>query len=392
MPSKEHGARRVCDSSKYTVFTDVSKFSEWILQHINITKSRKELKPCQDGVVGKNAGWCNAANRHDHDDFLLPKTFDTIDRISLHDGKYLRIVNQDRSRRSTQIVDMVYDCTQRRIYWIWDEDSTIYSANVDGTDQKTFITKAALAPTQMGVDWISRRLYWFDERKQTIEVASLEDPNVRTVLFNFKSRSDDTTIRNIAVDPNQGKLYWIEGEQYSILNIPPFETTIEWSNLDGSERQVFDYKSVFARSMKFSQTTGELCISIIAEWTDRRPFAPKIVSNAINCIDSSSKRNRTIVSQIRHSDAFFAITDELVYWVENKGKATIESVNLNGVRQKSIDIQRPLVWADRLEAVTGYCPMFYSQCANNNGGCPENTICLLSPRDPSGKICKEITT
>ncbi|KFB49548.1 hypothetical protein ZHAS_00017756 [Anopheles sinensis] len=47
---------------------------------------------------------------------------------------------------------------------------------------------------------------------------------------------------------------------------------------------------------------------------------------------------------------------------------------------------------DGLQAVSGIYPMFHSKCAVDNGGCRNGTICLLSPRDRSGRICKQIVT
>ncbi|KFB44677.1 AGAP013252-PA-like protein [Anopheles sinensis] len=51
IPKTEVGAQTVCDSSKYTVFTDASKYREWILRHTSTRKWLKEPKPHQDRVV-----------------------------------------------------------------------------------------------------------------------------------------------------------------------------------------------------------------------------------------------------------------------------------------------------------------------------------------------------
>ncbi|KFB38744.1 hypothetical protein ZHAS_00006143 [Anopheles sinensis] len=72
MPGRKH-IPLLCDSSKPTVFTDVSKYREWVLRYKNTAKWLKELKPCQDGVVAEDAV-CNAATRHGNVQIMTEQT------------------------------------------------------------------------------------------------------------------------------------------------------------------------------------------------------------------------------------------------------------------------------------------------------------------------------
>ncbi|KFB38741.1 hypothetical protein ZHAS_00006140 [Anopheles sinensis] len=349
IPSVYDGARLVCDSSKYAVFTDVSKYREWILRYTNVEKWLNELKPCQDGVIEEDT-MCNAASRHDND-FLIVTDNESIARVSLSDGNTFPIPEYD------YIEGVNFDCAKSRIYWSSENNSNIYAANYDGTGKTTFITTGTKNPRRLAVDWISRRLYWCDLSKETMEVASLENPNVRTILF--------TNINpgHIAVDPIQGKLYWNDG----VIG----DEKIEWSNLDGSERKILldSTQLSYIVDIKVSMATGELCFSDF--------------SQAIKCVDTRSRRIRTVTTPLP-SATYFTVTNERFYLVDNY-KNTIESIDLYGVPQNSFNYTSSTY---NIEAVTDICPMFHSQCAINNGGCPENKICLLSPRDPAGKTCK----
>ncbi|KFB35805.1 nidogen [Anopheles sinensis] len=96
---------------------------------------------------------------------------------------------------------------------------------------------------------------------------------MRTILFT------DVEATSIAVDPHQGKLYWSSKTME--------KENIEWSNLDGSERKVLieDPQIIAIDDMKVSMATGELCYSDSG-------------TMKIECIDTRSKRIRTIVENI----------------------------------------------------------------------------------------------
>ncbi|XP_058124377.1 nidogen-like [Anopheles coustani] len=105
-------------------------------------------------------------------------------------------------------------------------------------------------------------------------------------------------------------------------------------------------------------------------------------------MDSRSKQIRTIVSDV--TDTYYlAATNEIIFW-SNYGSDTIESINQDGVRRKALSKPNNATEyeSSQLIPVADVCPLFYSPCAVENGGCPENSICLPNPRAQSGKICK----
>ncbi|KFB36444.1 AGAP008193-PA-like protein [Anopheles sinensis] len=353
-PSRPNGAPSVCDPTKPTVFTDVAKYRYWIMRYTNTADWLKELEPCSEGKIDKNT-WCNAASQFKHGYFIAAKENNII-RVPINgDPAY----NEPEDIHLRTLHGLDYDCVEGRFYWIESKPQSIVSAKYDGTDKKPFITKHIEDPRYLAVDWISRHLYWLDYKKETIEVANLDDPDLRTVVSSDVDYPDE-----IAVDPVQGVLYRMREN-----------VAIEWSNLDGSEPELsLVSTSLRISDMKVSIPTGELC------------YINQGMSQ-IDCIDTRNKQIRTIVSNLTNPRTF-AIADELFFWTEDNS-GTIESINLQNERQKPI----PYNMADNiflLSAVSGFCPRFYSPCAINNGECPGNTICLLNPRVPSGKMCKSI--
>uniref|UniRef100_A0A182JLQ0 Uncharacterized protein n=1 Tax=Anopheles atroparvus TaxID=41427 RepID=A0A182JLQ0_ANOAO len=161
----------LCDSSKYTIFTDVGEYLEWIKPFISESPAPSitaPLEPCKEGTI-RNGSMCTIV-----DPFLLIASFSKIIRVPLNGGQSFSV-----TRAKARGLDS--DCAEGRLYW--SVEKNIHSAKYDGTDRKPFITEDIIDPKGVAVDWTSRRLYWYDWVKETIEVASLENPNVRTVLI-----------------------------------------------------------------------------------------------------------------------------------------------------------------------------------------------------------------
>ncbi|XP_035915634.1 nidogen [Anopheles stephensi] len=311
---------------------------------------------CNDGFIG-NGSVCNTAHRLD-DGFLLISQGVANIRVPLNGGQGYPVT------MALMSIGLDRDCAEGRIYWSDIHAKQIVSAKYDGTDQKPFITKDIVSPEGVAVDWISRRLYWTDSAKDTIEVASLENPEQRAVLVSKYLVNP----RGIAVDPHQSKLYWSDWNRDG--------PKIEWSNLDGTERQLLvgSPQVALPNSIQVSMASGELCYADAG-------------TQKVECIDTYSKGIRTIASNLSYPFGL-AVTDDLFYWTDWKTKK-IESINLYGVRQKAIN--SPVFGNHRMygmTAVTDKCPLFHSPCVINNGDCTEDKLCLINPRAPSGRSCK----
>ncbi|KFB45647.1 hypothetical protein ZHAS_00013641 [Anopheles sinensis] len=347
-----------CDSTKYTVFTKVSKYHQWILGAMNTRRYSKDLEPCKHNFVASKT-LCNAANKFDHS-FLLVGHLNGIRRVPMNGDSDVNIITGDN------IASLDHDCSKGRVYWLTNRRSEIWSAKYDGTDKKLFISEGRNSFV-IAVDWISRRLYWSDYEKNAIHVASLDNPDLRSILI-----SDLNRPISIAVDPYRGKLYWVERSRTESSSI---EIQIVSSNLDGTERQILisGPQIAYSSDIRVSMTTGELCY---------------IDSLKIDCIDTKNKKIQTIGSNLRNPFGL-AVTDDSMYWTSGLLPSDkIERIDLHGVQQEPIPIPYSIVYS--MTAVTSTCPLFSNACSTDNGGCPENTICLINPRIQSGRNCIKI--
>ncbi|KFB41230.1 hypothetical protein ZHAS_00008896 [Anopheles sinensis] len=350
-PSRPEVDKALCDITKPTVFTDVSKYQDWLIRYINTTEWLKNLKPCNDSIIGRNTE-CNAVNRYDGDFFIVGEK-ESIVRVKVSDAS---ASNEIEHINQNDLGGLDYDCAGGRVYWSEPATRTIFSAKYDGTDKKPFITEDLEEPRHVAVDWISRRLYWVDYGKEAIEVASLDNPAVRMVVnMNVNDPNE------IAVDPLFGKLYRIHKN-----------FLIESSNLDGTDEELLlDSSTMWISDLKLSMATEELC------FVNQETFK-------IECINFFNKRIRSIASNLT-SPHTLSVTDGMFYWTEGNG-GTIESINHQNRRQPSIEYNKSKDVIS-LIAVTNVCPMVYSPCAINNGNCPDGTICLYKSREISGKAC-----
>ncbi|XP_055600604.1 nidogen-like [Uranotaenia lowii] len=311
---------------------------------------------CNQGFIG-NGSICSTAPRLDSGFLLISQGVANV-RVPFNGARGVPVTMAQMS------IGVDKDCATGRIYWSDISAKQIASSKYDGTDRKPFITKDIVSPEGVAVDWISRRLYWTDSAKDTIEVASLDNPDLRTVVVSKYLVNP----RGIAVDPHQSKLYWSDWNREA--------PKIEWSNLDGTEREVLvsGPNVQLPNSIQVAPASGELCFADAG-------------TKKIECIDTYSKHTRTIASNLTYPFGL-AVTDDHFYWTDWTTKK-VESINVYGERQKGIP--SPVFGTHimyGMTAVTDKCPLFHSPCVINNGDCPEKRICLTNPRAPSGRGCK----
>lgn len=95
---------------------------------------------------------------------------------------------------------------------------------------------------------------------------------------------------------NYSKVYWSDWNRDG--------PKIEWSNLDGSEREILlaKPKVELPNSLAISQSTGELCFADAG-------------TKKIECIDTYSRSVRTIAANLSYPFGL-AVTNEQFYWTD----------------------------------------------------------------------------
>ncbi|KFB36986.1 AGAP008193-PA-like protein [Anopheles sinensis] len=162
-----------CDTSKYTVFTNVYKYRAWIARFITRRTWPNTLQKCGHDSFNEQSV-CNDTELHEHS-FLLLGQKKGITLLSFVTGIELKVAN------TAGLLDLDFDCTSGRLYWTEFGKQQMLSAKYDGTDVKPILN--GISPEGIAVDWISRRIYYVNRAQNTLEVASLENSDTRAVLF-----------------------------------------------------------------------------------------------------------------------------------------------------------------------------------------------------------------
>src|SRR4051812_14132410 len=100
----------------------------------------------------------------------------------------------------------------------------ISRAFMNGSNAEHVVEFGLEHPEGMAVDWIAHNLYWADTSLNRIEVARLDGSSRKVILW-----KDLDNPRSIALDPNEGWMYWSDWGAHP---------RIERAALDGTQRSV----------------------------------------------------------------------------------------------------------------------------------------------------------
>ncbi|XP_067627209.1 prolow-density lipoprotein receptor-related protein 1 isoform X1 [Eurosta solidaginis] len=139
-----------------------------------------------------------------------------------------------------QRVDFTVD--DSRIYWSDIQLNEIKTAGISNGLIDTIINTDIQKPYGFAIDWIARNMYFSTGKtKCQILASNLKGEFVTEIHRNLE------LVESIALDPANGKMYWIHSERDSKLWL------IEQSNLDGSDRSIiFQHnKTLLSLTMDF---------------------------------------------------------------------------------------------------------------------------------------------
>ncbi|GBP55566.1 Nidogen-1 [Eumeta japonica] len=256
-------------------------------------------------------------------------------------------------------VGMDVDCETGRVYWGDVLSNNIKSSAYDGSLYEAFIYSGVRSPEGLAIDWVSRNIYWTDSKLLSIEVANL-DTKVKKTLFSDIGMSNP---RGIAVHPQRGKLFWSDWNR----NGPK----IEWSNLDGTEREIF-----------LSSKDVMLPNSLAIDWATENLCYADAGLKSIECVNLDTKRRETIARNCTYPFGL-AITQQKFYWTDWRSQK-IEFID----RQTGLKGIVPISTSGgRLYGITvaaDHCPGLRGPC-ERHGGCAPGQMCL--PRGPVDRTC-----
>ena len=136
-----------------------------------------------------------------------------------------------------------YDTAKQLLYWTEmdreeDINGTLYMSNIGGGDKINFFdefdTGMVGSPYAIAFDWVGRNIYIVNQESSTIELVRVDGKRKKRMVI----LTNDGTERGVAkpvalaVDPQNGKLYWLD---QGGAGVP---AKIGMANMDGSNPEV----------------------------------------------------------------------------------------------------------------------------------------------------------
>jgi len=118
---------------------------------------------------------------------------------------------------------LVIDPDSRTVFWINRTSDTISWARLDGSAGGVVDTEGVeVAAYRLTLDPVAKRLYWFDE--EVNDVVSVSFSGGEVTVLNTAGATPGTYTGGIAVEPDLGKVFWINGD----------ERAVSWASLAGT--------------------------------------------------------------------------------------------------------------------------------------------------------------
>lgn len=149
----------------------------------------------------------------------------------------------------TPIVDLKigrsvdYDTTAQTVFWTemesaTDRNGTLYLSHIGGGDKVDFFdafdTGMVGSPFAIAFDWVGRNLYIANQESSTIELVRVDGKRKKRMVVLTNDGSDTGVSKPVAVavDPANGKLYWLD---QGGAGVP---AKIGKANMDGSKPEI----------------------------------------------------------------------------------------------------------------------------------------------------------
>lgn len=263
-----------------------------------------------------------------------------------------------------------FDRKGESIFWVQgkeydDENCTIYMTPYGGGNKTEFLTGFIGAPNVIAFDWLGRNLYVGNKIASNLEVVKVgAKAKPRTIILaNDGNKTSVARPKAIALDPTDGKLYWVDEGGFGVppkigrVNMDGTNAMVLTEEVDNPESITIDIE----RKMLYFSTTHPPSIKAI-----------RVDGTGLTTILSESND----ISRPKS----LAILDMRLYFIDPLYEK-ITRVDLPGgdnpktILENEPDLKSLTVFKKR--------PMSMHPCQTNNGGCAE--ICI--PAENGGRVC-----
>ncbi|XP_002741307.2 prolow-density lipoprotein receptor-related protein 1-like [Saccoglossus kowalevskii] len=252
-----------------------------------------------------------------------------------------------------------YDAREKRIYWTDVKLNAIKRVFINGTGIESIVSGVS-NPHGLAIDWISRNIYWtsYDNSKKAINVAKLDKTYRNSIVT-----GDLDHPSAIAVNPREGKIFWINNGE---------SPKIEAANMDGTNRVAI---------IEGLQKPGGLAIDLNLN----KLYYTDAGDQSIHASDFNGENAQIIFTPSPTSQPWgIAVTDDKIYWSEKNSEEIMYVDKTNpGVqtvlRNRSPNVMDIVVYDEQTQNAE-----IVNACYDNNGDCQQ--LCL--PTSASERVCK----
>ena len=237
-----------------------------------------------------------------------------------------------------------FDPTNRQMYWIQRGRSKILRANLDGTNKQEIIASSQIIASShymadFAVDSTNQKIYWAENRLLAVEDAhpftllytsliqraNLDGTNIETIISNDHSRfrwdQDKPPVlapafTSIALDPANGKIYWLSF------------STLHRANLDGTNiEELFSGTGHDERLITFN---------VALDTVNRKLYMTS--ENIIRRANLDATNIEIIASGLGSPfDIALDVAGGNMYWLEREGhQFKIRRANLDGTNVQTL--------------------------------------------------------
>lgn len=288
--------------------------------------------------------------------------------------------SDSRGGRLTPVVEvgagreLDFDRKGEALYWIEvlegdEENGTLYKMSLGGGNKTSFLndldTGIVGAPFTLAFDWVGRNLYLGNKKASNIEAIRVDGKTKhRTVILS----NDGTDIsvakpRAIALDPYEGKLYWLDEGGYGIPR------KISKANMDGTEvRNLF--------------TDIGQPLSLTIDLANKQLYWSTINEAEIEASDVEGNNRRKIISSGINRPVSLAVFESRMYYLDTVYEEVARVDLPNGDNKQILKNNQPDLKTFRLyhkRSTPDNHP-----CAINNGGCEH--LCI--PSASNSRVCR----
>ena len=270
--------------------------------------------------------------------------------------------------------ELDFDRKGESLFWIEvvdtdEENGTLYKMNIGGGNKTSLLTDVDTgivgSPFTLAFDWVGRNLYIGNRKASNIEAVKVDGKTKHRTIIISNDGTDASVAkpRCLALDPFDGKLYWLDDGGFGIPR------KIAKANMDGGEpRNLF--------------TDIATPLSLTIDIANKQLYWSTTNDAEIEASDVEGNNRRKIVSSGVGKPVALAVFESRMYYLDTVYEEVVRVDLPNGDNKQILKNNQPDLKTFRLfqkRSIPDNHP-----CVINNGGCEH--LCI--PASLNNRTCR----